>query len=47
MFKLKFKSFIDIILKSEKEAIRIITKRLNDRDPHVINNALTVIFKNQ
>lgn len=46
MLKLKFKFLIDIILKSEKEAIRLITKRLNDRDPHVINNALTVIYKN-
>ena len=46
MLKLKFKFLIDIILKSEKEAIRLITKRLNDRDPHVINKALTVIYKN-
>ena len=28
---------------SEKEAIRIFVKRLNDRDPHVISHALTLL----
>ena len=33
-----------IIYKSEKDAIKIITKRLNHIDPHVINHTLSVIY---
>ena len=35
-----------IIYSSEKEAIKLITRRLNDKDPHVIKHTLSVNYKN-